>query len=98
VRNQLLVMVQDEHAIYVAGFRAWLKLGYCVRRGSTSHIRIWAKRAILRLARPWFSLRADAIAAAGFFDDGDSAGIRSVFAGSAGRQRCRRASDGTSSR
>lgn len=27
---------------YVAGFRAWLKLGYCVRRGSTSHIRVWA--------------------------------------------------------
>jgi len=42
VRNQLLVMVQDEHATYVAGFRAWLNLGYCVRRGSTSHIRIWA--------------------------------------------------------
>lgn len=42
LRNQLLVMLQDEHATHVAGFRAWLKLGYCVRRGSTSHIRIWA--------------------------------------------------------
>jgi len=40
--NQLLVMLQDEHATYVAGFRAWLKLGHCVRRGCTSHIRIWA--------------------------------------------------------
>jgi len=42
VRNQLLVCLQDPTATYVAGFRAWLKLGYCVRRGSTSHIRIWA--------------------------------------------------------
>ena len=42
MRNQLLVMLQDDHATYVAGFRAWLKLGYSVRRGCTSHIRIWA--------------------------------------------------------
>jgi len=42
VRNQLLVMLQDDDATYVAGFRAWLRLGYCVRRGCTSHIRIWA--------------------------------------------------------
>jgi antirestriction protein ArdC len=27
----------------VAGFRAWLKLGYCVRRGESSHIRVWAR-------------------------------------------------------
>lgn len=42
VGNQLLVAVQDEHATYVAGFRAWLGLGYCVTRGATSHIRVWA--------------------------------------------------------
>jgi len=42
LRNQLLVMLQDDHATYVAGFRAWLKIGYCVRRGCTSRIRIWA--------------------------------------------------------
>lgn len=42
VRNQLLVALQDSGATHVAGFRAWLRLGYCVRRGSTSHIRIWA--------------------------------------------------------
>jgi len=98
VRNQLLVMVQDEHAIYVAGFRAWLKLGYCVRRGCTSHIRIWAKRAILRQARPWFGAASVFRCRCRVFDDRGGATIRSLFAGSAGRQRCRCASDGTSSR
>jgi antirestriction factor ArdC-like protein len=42
VRNQLLIALQDPTATYAAGFRAWLKLGYCVRRGTTSHIRVWA--------------------------------------------------------
>jgi antirestriction protein ArdC len=42
VRNQLLICLQDGEATHVAGFRAWLKLGYCVRRGETSHIRVWA--------------------------------------------------------
>ena len=42
VRNQLLIALQDPTCTHVAGFRAWLKLGYCVRRGSTSHIRVWA--------------------------------------------------------
>jgi antirestriction protein ArdC len=42
LRNQLLTCLQDADATHVAGFRAWLKLGYCVRRGETSHIRIWA--------------------------------------------------------
>jgi hypothetical protein len=42
LRNQLLTCLQDPGATYVAGFRAWLKLGYCVRRGETSHVRIWA--------------------------------------------------------
>jgi antirestriction protein ArdC len=40
--NQLLCCLQDPRATHVAGFRGWLKLGYCVRRGETSHIRIWA--------------------------------------------------------
>ena len=40
--NQLLCCLRDPRATHVAGFRAWLKLGYCVRRGETSHIRIWA--------------------------------------------------------
>jgi antirestriction protein ArdC len=40
--NQLLTALQDPTATYVAGFRAWLALGYCVRRGCTSHIRVWA--------------------------------------------------------
>jgi antirestriction protein ArdC len=42
VRNQLLVALQDPTATHVAGFRAWLRLGYCVCRGSSSHIRVWA--------------------------------------------------------
>ena len=42
VRNQLLVCLQDPSATHVAGFRAWLALGYCVRRGESSHIRVWA--------------------------------------------------------
>jgi antirestriction protein ArdC len=42
LHNQLLICLQDEHATHVAGFRAWLALGWCVRRGETSHIRVWA--------------------------------------------------------
>jgi len=42
LRNQCLIALQDEHATYVAGFRAWLRLGYCVRKGETSHLRVWA--------------------------------------------------------
>lgn len=38
--NQLLVAMQCPTATRVAGFRAWLKLGYCVRRGETA-LRIW---------------------------------------------------------
>ena len=41
-RNQLLIALQDPTATRVAGFRAWLNLGYCVRRGQTSRLRIWA--------------------------------------------------------
>src|SRR5277367_3357789 len=38
--NQLLVAMQRPDATRVAGFRAWLNLGYCVRRGEKA-IRIW---------------------------------------------------------
>ncbi|MFL5844325.1 MAG: ArdC-like ssDNA-binding domain-containing protein [Solirubrobacteraceae bacterium] len=38
--NQLLIAMQCPHATRVAGFRAWLKVGYCVRRGEKA-IRIW---------------------------------------------------------
>ena len=39
--NQLLISMQRPAATRVAGFRAWLKLGYCVQRGERA-IRIWA--------------------------------------------------------
>ena len=39
--NQLLIAMQHPTATQVAGFRAWLKLGYCVRKGEKG-IRIWA--------------------------------------------------------
>ena len=35
LRNQLLIALQDPDATRVAGFRAWLALGYCVRKGET---------------------------------------------------------------
>ncbi|MBA3807288.1 MAG: hypothetical protein H0X28_02660 [Solirubrobacterales bacterium] len=38
--NQLLIAHQCPDATRVAGFRAWLNLGYCVRRGQHA-IRIW---------------------------------------------------------
>jgi len=38
--NQLLIALQKPDATWVAGFRAWLKLGYAVRRGERA-IRIW---------------------------------------------------------
>ena len=38
--NQLLIALQKPDAARVAGFRAWLKLGYAVRRGERS-IKIW---------------------------------------------------------
>jgi antirestriction protein ArdC len=38
--NQLLIAMQNPEATRVAGFRAWLKLGYCVRKGETA-LRIW---------------------------------------------------------
>ena len=38
--NQLLIALQKPEATRVAGFRAWLKLGYCVQRGETA-VRVW---------------------------------------------------------
>jgi hypothetical protein len=42
LRNQCLVMLADPTATYVAGFRGWLRLGYVVKKGTRSTIRIWA--------------------------------------------------------
>src|SRR5947209_11040949 len=41
LNNQLLVALTMPDASFVAGFRAWLKLGYCVRKGEKA-IRIIA--------------------------------------------------------
>src|SRR4051812_44758928 len=41
LRNQLLIAVQNPDATRVAGFKAWLTLGYCVRRGEKA-LRIYA--------------------------------------------------------
>lgn len=40
--NVLLILLQHETAETVAGFQAWLKLGYCVRKGEHS-IKIWRR-------------------------------------------------------
>jgi antirestriction protein ArdC len=42
--NQLLIAFQCPEATRVAGFRAWLELGYCVRKGEKA-LRIWAPMA-----------------------------------------------------
>lgn len=39
--NQLLVAIAMPHAARVAGFKAWLRLGYAVRKGERAVIRIW---------------------------------------------------------
>lgn len=41
LRNQLMIAMQMGHATRVAGFRRWLEIGYCVRKGEKA-IRIWA--------------------------------------------------------
>src|SRR4051812_623080 len=43
--NQLLIALACPQATFVAGFRAWLELGYCVREGERA-IRIMAPMAI----------------------------------------------------
>lgn len=40
-QNQLMIALQCPEATRVAGFRKWLELGYCVRKGEKA-IRIWA--------------------------------------------------------
>jgi N-terminal domain of anti-restriction factor ArdC len=46
LNNQLLVALSRPEATFVAGFKAWLALGCCVRKGETA-IRIIAKRAVI---------------------------------------------------
>jgi hypothetical protein len=50
VNNQLLIALARPDATFVAGFRAWLELGYQVREGEKA-IWILAKRAILHRMR-----------------------------------------------
>jgi antirestriction protein ArdC len=50
--NQLMIAMQCPQATRVAGFRKWLEIGYCVRKGEHA-IRIWApcppsKKALAR--------------------------------------------------
>lgn len=45
LNNQLLVALSCPDATFVAGFKAWLALGYCVRKGETA-IRIIAPMPI----------------------------------------------------
>jgi N-terminal domain of anti-restriction factor ArdC len=45
LNNQLLVALSCPEATFVAGFKAWLALGYCVRKGETA-IRIVAPMPI----------------------------------------------------
>jgi N-terminal domain of anti-restriction factor ArdC len=47
LNNQLVVALSCPDATFVAGFRAWLKLGYCVRKGEKA-IRIVAPMPIKR--------------------------------------------------
>jgi antirestriction protein ArdC len=48
LNNQLMIALQCPHASYVCGFRPWLELGYCVRKGERA-IRILAPMKV-RLA------------------------------------------------
>ena len=58
--NQLLIALAMPEATRVAGFKAWIKLGYCVKRGERAIIRIWMPIAPSRkqLAE-WQATRAD---------------------------------------
>ena len=58
-RNVLLILSQHPTATRVAGFRAWLELGYCVTKGSRG-IRIWARCAPSRKRiQAWRNAGAD---------------------------------------
>jgi hypothetical protein len=46
LHNQLLIAHQRSDAAYVCGFRAWIELGYCVRKGECA-IRILAPQKVL---------------------------------------------------
>jgi antirestriction protein ArdC len=53
LHNQLLIAMQRPDATRVAGFKAWLKLGYCVRKGEKA-LRIWAPMApTAKALREW---------------------------------------------
>jgi antirestriction protein ArdC len=57
--NQLLIAMQQPEATRIAGFRAWLKLGYCVRKGETA-LRIWCPcPPSARQLRDWQDAGAD---------------------------------------
>jgi antirestriction protein ArdC len=45
LHNQLLIAHQRPDATYVCGFRAWIELGYCVRKGERA-IRILAPQTV----------------------------------------------------
>jgi antirestriction protein ArdC len=57
--NQLLIAMQCPDATRVAGFRTWLKLGYCVSKGEKA-IRIWVPIGPARKEiKEWESAGAD---------------------------------------
>lgn len=59
LHNQLLIALQMPDATRVAGFAAWLKLGYAVRKGE-SGIHIWAPcRPSRKKIREWREAGAD---------------------------------------
>ena len=59
LHNQLLIAFQMPEATRVAGFAAWLKLGYAVRKGETG-ISIWAPcRPSRKKMREWRESGAD---------------------------------------
>lgn len=68
--NQMLIAFQHPTAKHVAGFRKWLELGYCVRKGEHG-LRIWAPcpPSKAKLAA-WESSRAAASKSAGVELDG----------------------------
>jgi len=59
LRNQMLIALQMPGATRVAGFTAWLKLGYAVRKGQTG-IFIWAPcKPSRKKLREWEAAGAD---------------------------------------
>jgi hypothetical protein len=62
LNNQLMIALRCPQATYVCGFRAWIELGYCVRKG---------ERAIRILAPMTVRLAADDPAARNVAGDGE---------------------------